>query len=58
MTDFRFSNVEKYYYVYLAHENLLDILWHGIVINIQGCQHNPRNGHLRTKISTKTIAIV
>ena len=40
----------------LAHDNLLDILGgHGIGINIHGC---PRNGHLCTKISSKTIAMV
>ena len=26
---------------------------HGIVINIHGCQPNPRNGHLCTKIAQK-----
>ena len=34
----------------LAHENLVNILGgHGIEINIDKCQPNPRNGHLCTK---------
>ena len=43
------------------YENLLDLVnilgGHGIGINSHGCQPNPRNDHLCTQISSKTIAI-
>ena len=55
--NFWFSIVKKL--LYFAQENLLDTLGgHGIGINIHGCQHNPRNDHLLSKTSSKTIAIV
>ena len=43
----------------IAHENLDNILdGHGIENNIHECQPNTRKGHLCTKISSKTMAIV
>ena len=55
--NFGFSIMKKI--LDLAYENLVIILGgHGIGIIIHGCQPNPRNGHLCTKISSLLIAIV
>ena len=54
---FGFSNIKKI--LDLTNEYLVNILGeHEIGINIHGCQPNPRNGHLCTKIGSLPIAIV
>ena len=45
------------YVNFAYHENLVNMLGgHGIGINIHGCQPNPRNGHVWTKISSLMIS--